>query len=368
MTQSSKSIPFLNLKLQNNEIRDQVQQAISKVINSGWYILGPEVEAFEEEFAEYCGVKYCIGVGSGMDSLHLILRGYGIGKDDEVIVPVNTCIATILAISYSGATPVFVEPDERTYNIGPALIEGVITEKTKAILAVHLYGQPADMNPIMDTAGKYNLKVIEDAAQSQGAVYRGKKAGNLGDAAGFSFYPTKNLGALGDAGCITTNDKNLADYVRSLRNYGSKDRYYNVYKGLNSRLDEVQAAILRVKLKYLDSQNFERRRMASIYINGLQDMDLVLPFVPDFAEPVWHLFVVRSRERSKLQTKLNNAGIGTLVHYPVPPHLQDAYKDLALGRGTFPLSERMADEIISLPLWIGLTQEDVQYIVDVIKS
>ncbi|MFH1616610.1 MAG: DegT/DnrJ/EryC1/StrS family aminotransferase [Planctomycetota bacterium] len=365
---SGKNIPFLDLRPQHNEVRDEVLLAIKGVIDSGWYILGPQVEAFEKEFAEYCGVKYCVGVGNGLDALHMILRGYEIGKGDEVIVPANTYIATVLAVNYAGATPVFVEPDERTYNINPALIEKAVTPRTKAILCVHLYGQAADMDPIATIAAKYRLKIIEDAAQAHGAVYKGQKAGSLGDAAGFSFYPGKNLGALGDGGCVTTNDSGLAEQIRSLRNYGSVKKYYNTYKGFNTRLDEMQAAVLRVKLRHLDKWNSERRRIAGIYVDGLKNSKLIIPFVPDFTEPVWHLFVIRSPDRDKIQSRLNDAGIGTLIHYPIPPHLQEAYKDMALAEGAFPITEKIANEVLSLPIWIGLAENDVGYILDVINS
>lgn len=354
------------MRPQHDQIRQQIEAAITRVIDSSWYILGREVEMFENQFADYCNVKHCIGVGNGLDALHMILRGYDIGSGDEVIVPANTYIATVLAINYSGATPVFVEPDERTYNINPALIEKAITPKTKAILCVHLYGQPADMEPIVAIAAKYNLKVIEDAAQAHGAMYKMEKVGNLGDAAGFSFYPSKNLGALGDGGCVTTNDATLAERIKSLRNYGSVKKAYNAYKGFNTRLDEIQAAVLRVKLDYLDMWNLERRKIAMFYLEGLKNTNLTLPFVPDFTEPVWHLFVIRSLNRDKIQLKLNSANIGTLIHYPLPPHLQEAYKDMNLTKGSFPITENIANQILSLPIWVGLAEDELRQIVDII--
>src|SRR5208337_4356753 len=287
-------------------------------MRSAWYVLGREVEAFEREFAEYCGVEHCVGVGNGLEALHLTLRAYGIGKNDEVIVPSNTYIATWLAVSYAGATPVPVEPDAKTFNLDPARVEAAITPRTKAIMPVHLYGQPADMDPIMSIARKHRLKVIEDNAQAQGARYRGRRTGALGDAAGNSFYPGKKLGAFGDAGAVTTNDAALADHIRTLRNYGSKKKYYNECKGYNSRLDELQAALLKVKLAKLDEWNDRRRVVAMRYQAKLGDRPgLMLPFAPSWAQPVWHLFVVRLRERDRLQEKLTQSGIGTLIHYPV---------------------------------------------------
>lgn len=366
MAKSLKNIPFLNFKPQHDQLRQQIREAIGRVIDSNWYILGKEVEMFEKEFAGYCNVKYCVGVGNGLDALHMILRGYDIGNGDEVIVPANTYIATVLAVNYAGATPVFVEPDEQTYNINPALIEKSITSKTKAILCVHLYGQPADMDPIVSIASKYNLKVIEDAAQAHGAIYKDRKIGSIGDATGFSFYPSKNLGAFGDGGCVTTNDAELAERIRSLRNYGSVKKYYNIYKGFNTRLDEIQAAILRVKLSYLDKWNLERRRIAMTYIEKLKGVDLLLPFVPDFVEPVWHLFVIRSPNRDRIQLELSNAGISTLIHYPIPPHLQKAYEDMGLIKGIFPITEKIANEVLSLPMWVGLTKNELHYIADTV--
>ena len=295
-------IPFLDIKASYLELKEGFDAAYQRVMDSGWYIQGEELKAFETEFAEYCGVKHCIGVGNGLDALHLILRAMDIGEGDEVIVPANTFIATWLAVTYAGATPVPVEPDERTYNIAPSKIEAAITKRTKAIMPVHLYGQPADMDPIVEIAARYNLKVIEDAAQAHGAKYKGRHTGGLGDAAGFSFYPGKNLGAFGDGGTVTTNDAELAKKVRMLGNYGSSVKYKNDIKGFNSRLDELQAAFLRVKLKKLAEWNKRRKVIANCYLNELEGVkDIILPYVPDWADPVWHLFVVHTKERYKLQ-------------------------------------------------------------------
>lgn len=351
-------IPFLDLKSPYIELKEELDGAYQRVMNSGWYILGNEVEAFETEFADYCGSKYCIGVGNGLEALHLILRAMEIGAGDEVIVPSNTYIATWLAVSYAGATPVPVEPDARTYNIDPMLIEAAITPRTKAILAVHLYGQPADMDAINKIANEHGLKVIEDSAQAHGAKYKGVRTGTLGDAAGFSFYPGKNLGAIGDGGAVTTSDKILADRIRVLRNYGSEVKYHNEVKGYNSRLDELQAAFLRVKLKYLDGWNARRTMLAGLYSNKFAGSNLVLPFVPDWADPVWHLYVVLTAERDAVQKKLGDAGIGTMIHYPIPPHLQPAYKELNFSVGSFPIAERVSRKLLSLPIGPHLSLED----------
>jgi dTDP-4-amino-4,6-dideoxygalactose transaminase len=362
-------VPFLDLKATYLELKDEFDAAYHCVMESGWYILGEEVEAFEQEFADYCGVKYCIGVGNGLEALHLILRGYGIGEGDEVIVPSNTYIATWLAVSYAGAIPVPVEPDIKTYNIDPNLIEAAITKKTKAILPVHLYGQPADMDAINNIAEKYNLKVVEDAAQAHGAKYKGKRTGNLGDAAGFSFYPGKNLGAYGDAGAVTTNDDNLAEQIKLLRNYGSKIKYYNEVKGFNSRLDPLQAAFLRVKLKYLDEWNNRRTQIAMYYLESLSKVsELVLPFVPEWAEPVWHLFVIRHLKRDKLQKFMLEMGIGTMVHYPIPPHLQKAYENINYRIGDFPVSEILCNEQLSIPLYPQMKSSAVEVVKNTIHE
>jgi dTDP-4-amino-4,6-dideoxygalactose transaminase len=361
-------IPFLDLNAPHQELRRELEQTFSDVLDSGWFVQGGQLDTFEAEYASYCDVKHCIGVGNGLDALHLILRAYNIGEGDEVIVPSNTYIATWLAASYAGAIPVPVEPDERTYNINPALIEKAITPKTKAIIAVHLYGQPADMDAINAIAGKYNLKVIEDAAQSQGARYKSKRAGGLGDAAGHSFYPGKNLGALGDGGAITTDDDELADKLRVLRNYGSRIKYFNEVKGFNSRLDEMQAAFLRVKLRKLDDWNERRKKIAAYYFDGLRNLDLVMPFVPVWADPVWHLFVVRNREREYLQSHLSAAGIATVIHYPIPPHLQSAYYELGYKEGAFPISEMMSEQVLSLPIGPHLEINQAQQVINGINS
>ena len=344
-------VPFLDFVGPYEELKPELDAAFGRFMRSAWYILGKEVEAFEQEFANYCGSKYCIGVGNGLEALHLILRAYGIGKGDEVIVPSNTYIATWLAVSYADAKPVPVEPDPQTFNLAPARIEAAITPHTKAIMPVHLYGQPADMDPLNAIAKKHGLKVIEDNAQAQGARYKGRRTGSLGDSAGHSFYPGKNLGAFGDAGAVTTDDAALADKVRTLRNYGSKKKYYNEVKGYNSRLDEMQAALLRVKLKKLDEWNARRSVIARRFLTAMPGTpNLTLPFVPTWAEPVWHLFVVRHPKRDAFQQRLNEAGIGTLIHYPVPPHLSGAYADAGFKRGDFPLAEQLAETVLSLPM------------------
>jgi len=357
-------IPFLDLKNINLAGVDELTAAFNRVIQSGSYILGIEVRAFEEEFAAYCGVAHCVGVGNCLDGLHLILRAYGIGAGDEVIVPSNTYIATWLAVSYAGATPVPVEPVLNTYNIDPDLIEAKITRNTKAIMAVHLYGQTADMDGINAIASRHGLKVIEDAAQSHGATYRRRRAGSLGDAAAFSFYPGKNLGALGDAGAVTTDDAELAEQIRLLRNYGSRVKYHNEVKGFNSRLDELQAAFLREKLKVLDAQNAERCAVARQYLHALERVPgITLPVVPDWAEAVWHLFVIRHPHRDRLIEQLSARGIGSLIHYPMPPHLQPAYTDLGLQAGALPISEKVHQEVVSLPMWPGMSQSHVDAVV-----
>lgn len=364
-----RKIPFLDMKSPYRELKDELDRVYQRVMDSGWYILGEEVEAFEREFADYCNVKYCVGVGNGLEALHLILRAYEIGEGDEVIVPSNTYIATWLAVSYAGAQPVPVEPGPRTYNLDPERVESVITPRTRAILPVHLYGLPADMDPLMELADKYELKVIEDAAQAQGVRYKERISGALGHAAGFSFYPGKNLGALGDAGAITTNNEKLAERVRILRNYGSKVKYYNDAKGYNSRLDEMQAAFLRVKLPHLDEWNKRRSSIAAVYLESLGDIpDLTLPYVPDWALPIWHIFPIRHPKRDDLQKCLKSKGVDTLIHYPVPPHLSGAYADLGMQQGTFPIAEAIASTELSLPMGPHLNVEDAKYIVDLIHE
>jgi dTDP-4-amino-4,6-dideoxygalactose transaminase len=352
-------VSFLDLKAPYLELKEELDAAYLRVMQSGWYVLGHEVRAFEEEFAAYCGAEHCVGVGNGLDALHLILRAYGIGSGDEVIVPANTYIATWLAVSHVGARPVPVEPDECTYNINPELVEVAVTPRTRAIIAVHLYGQAAKMEPINRIAAKYGLRVVEDAAQAHGARYKGSRVGTLGDAAGFSFYPTKNLGCLGDGGAVVTNDAELADRVRILRNYGSQMKYYNEVKGFNSRLDELQAALLRVKLAKLDEWNARRRTVASHYLTALDHIpSLTLPVIPDWAEPVWHLFVVQHPQRDALQRHLVQEGVSTLTHYPIPPHLSEAYAGEGWGTGNFPVTETMAREVLSLPIGPHLPSKD----------
>ena len=361
-------ISFLDLKAVNEQYITEIEKVLHKVIKSGWYILGTEVDLFEKEFAEYCGTDHCIGVANGLDALTIILKAYGIGEGDEVIVPSNTYIASVLSVSANGADPILVEPDIASYNIDPKKIEEKITSRTKAILAVHLYGQSADMNAINQIAEKYNLKVIEDAAQAHGATYTGKRTGNLGNAAGFSFYPGKNLGALGDAGAITTNDGQLAEKIRALRNYGSHVKYENLYKGVNSRLDEIQAAILRIKLKELDRENERRREIATYYLNHINNSKIILPKIvnQDLSSHVWHLFVVRTKEREKLQSYLREKGIQTLIHYPVPPHKQQAYKEWS--NLSYPISEQIHNEELSLPISPVQSIETTRKIVEVINS
>jgi dTDP-4-amino-4,6-dideoxygalactose transaminase len=363
------NVPFLDVKAAYRELQSALDAAYRRVMESGWYILGEEVEAFEDEFAAYCGVKHCIGVGDGLDALVLILRALGITSGDEVIVPANTYIATWLAVSHVGANPVPVEPTLKTCNLDPERIESVITPQTRAIIAVHLYGQPAEMQSILEVGRRHGLKVIEDAAQAHGACYQGKRAGQLADAAGFSFYPGKNLGAFGDGGAVVTDDDSLADRLRVLRNYGSRKKYYNEVKGFNSRLDSLQAAFLRVKLKNLDEWNQRRRKLASCYFEQLEDTpELTLPGVAKDAEPVWHIFVVRHPQRDALQKHLHGRGVGTLVHYPVPPHLSAAYTDCGGRRGDFPITEQLADTVLSIPMGPHVGTEAMMLVIDAVKT
>jgi dTDP-4-amino-4,6-dideoxygalactose transaminase len=344
-------VPFQDFHRPYAELKEELDAAYLRFMESGWYILGREVEAFEAEYAAYCGVKHCVGVGNCLDAMHLILRAWGIGPGDEVIVPSNTYIATWLAVSHAGATPVPVEPDSPTFNLDPERIAAAITPRTKAIVPVHLYGQTADMDPIMEIAERHGIRVMEDAAQAQGATYRGRRSGSLGHAAGHSFYPTKNLGALGDGGAITTDDDELADKVRVLRNYGSRIRYQNEVMGYNSRLDELQAAFLRVKLRHLDEWNERRQRLALRYLGGLRNVDdLILPLVPEWSDPVWHLFVIRHQRRDELQKHLTESGIGTLIHYPVPPHRSAAYAAGYPCPSGYPEAGKLADTVLSLPM------------------
>lgn len=362
-------ISFLDLKSPHLELWSDIKAAVERVMASGWYILGPEVEKFESEYAAYSGARYAVGVGNGLDALQLALRAMDVGPGDEVIVPSNTYIATWLAVSQCGATPVPVEPVEETYNLDPARVDDALTSRTKVILPVHLYGQPADVDEIADLAKRRNLRVLWDGAQAHGASYKRRSIGSFGDAVAWSFYPGKNLGALGDGGAVTTDDENLADKIRSLRNYGSRVKYHNDVLGYNSRLDEMQAAVLRVKLGFLDQWNNLRRRVAQEYLYGLAGAPrVVLPAVPHWADPVWHLFVIRHPERDDLQRRLEQAGVATMIHYPVPPHRQPAYAHLGFEDGRFPISERIHKEVLSLPMWPQMKQCEIDMVIDVVTD
>jgi dTDP-4-amino-4,6-dideoxygalactose transaminase len=361
-------IPFLDLGAAYRELQSEIDAAVARSLASGYYIGGPELELFESEFADYCGTANAVGVANGLDALHLALRALGVNAGDEVIVPSNTYIATWLAVSHCGAIPVPVEPDPSTYNIDPDLIERAITSRTKVILPVHLYGQPANLDPILEIAHRRGLRVLEDGAQAHGARYKGQRIGGHGDIVAWSFYPGKNLGAMGDGGAITTNDSQLAERIRVLRNYGSRVKYVNEELGYNSRLDPLQAAILRVKLAHLDNWNDRRKVIAARYLDELGESDLALPYVPEWADPVWHLFVVRHQRRNTIQEQLTEAGIGTLIHYPVPPHLQQAYADMGLDSGSLPISEAIHREVLSLPIGPHLQGQQVDQIVSSLKS
>jgi dTDP-4-amino-4,6-dideoxygalactose transaminase len=350
------------------ELRGEIDAAVSRVLASGWYVLGPEVAAFEQEFARYCEAEHCVGVGNGLDALNLALRALGVGSGDEVIVSTNTYIATWLAVTMTGATPVPVEPDPETFNLDPARIEAAMTERTRVILPTHLYGQPADLDSILAIARRHGVRVVEDGAQAHGARYKGRRVGGHGDAVTWSFYPSKNLGALGDGGAVTTNDPVLAERLRMLSNYGSPQKYVHEVKGYNSRLDPIHAAVLRIKLRHLDAWNARRAAVARRYFEALSNSAVVLPFVPDWAEPVWHLFVVQSGARNDLQAFLGGRDIQTLIHYPIPPHLQTAYSELKLGLGTFPIAERMAGEILSLPIGPHLSLDDVNRVAEAVRQ
>lgn len=360
-------VPFVSFKPLEAELDADLRGAFERVYERSWYIRGEEDEAFQRAFADYCGSDFCVGCGTGLDALFLSLKAMGVGEGDEVIVPSNTYIATALAVSYVGATPVFVEPDIRTYNIDPARIEAAITEKTKCILPVHLYGQPADMDPIMALAQKYDLLVLEDAAQAHGARYKGRRVGSFGNAGAFSFYPGKNLGALGDGGAVTTSSAALAERVTHLGNYGSDRKYHNIYKGNNSRLDELQAAFLLAKLPHLDCMNAERARLAERYLAKIRNPKVVLPEVLEGTIPVWHIFAIRCEERDALREALAAQGIGTLMHYPTPIHLQDAYADLGLAEGAFPIAEEISRTELSLPMYYGLTDEQIDYVAEAVN-
>ncbi len=405
----SVQVPFVSFRPMEQELNTELREAFDRVLTNSWYILGKEDTAFEEAFARFVGTDHCIGCGNGLDALILSLKALGIGEGDEVIVQSNTYIATVLAITYVGATPVLVEPDIRTYNIDPSLIEKAITPKTKAIMPVHLYGQPCDMDPIMEIARKYDLKVVEDCAQAHGAVYlsasdraagawkkedgdfsSGRRVGTFGDSAGFSFYPGKNLGALGDSGAVTTSNNELADRIRALANYGSDYKYHFIYKGQNSRLDELQAAFLAAKLPELDRMNAERRRIAADYMEGITNPDIILPYVPDYAVPVWHIFAIRTGRRDELADYLRERGIGTMMHYPIPIHMQECYSEAARVRaghdyaampgcenlhdnlpyreGDLPLAEEISRTELSLPMYYGMTDEQVAHVIEGVNS
>lgn len=359
-------IKFLDLCKINELYRNGIDQAIKRVLDSGWYLLGKEVENFEVNFANYCGAKHAIGVANGLDALNLIIKAYGFGADDEIIVPANTYIASILAISMNNCTPILVEPDLDTFNINPDLIEQKISPKTKAIMVVHLYGQAAPMEKIWELAKKYNLKVIEDSAQAHGAIYQGKRTGNLGDASGFSFYPGKNLGCLGDGGAITTNDDELATKLLALRNYGSYKKYEHLYKGFNSRLDEIQAAVLNIKLKGLDRDNTIRKEIAQYYLENIKNSLIALPKVKSKDEHVFHLFVVRVKTRAEFQQYLSDNGIQSLIHYPIAPHKQKSYQEW--NELSYPITEQIHNEVVSLPISPVMVKHDIQKIVDVINA
>lgn len=350
------------------ELHNDLRGAFDRVFKRSWYIEGTEDEAFEKAFAEYCGAEHCVGVGNGLDALTLALRALGVGAGDEVIVPSNTYIATALAVTYVGAKPVFAEPDIRSFNIDPALIEAAITPKTKAIMPVHLYGQACVMDPIMEIARRHGLYVVEDCAQAHGATYKGRKVGTFGDAAGFSFYPGKNLGALGDAGAVVTNDRVLADKVRALGNYGSDYKYHHIYLGGNSRLDELQAAFLSAKLPHLDRMNAERGRIAGMYMEGIRTQKVAVPWVAEDCAPVWHIFAVRCAERDALEKHLKEKGIATNKHYPIPIHMQECYRDLGIPRGALPVAEEISRTELSIPLYYGMTDEEVRYVIDAINE
>lgn len=363
-----RKIDFLDLKSINLSHRAELVAAFERVLDSGWYITGERLAEFEAEFAAYCGVRHCIGVSNGLDALVLTLKAWGIGPGDEVIVPANTFIATWLAVTYAGATPVPVEPVAATYNMDPARLEAAISPRTRAVIPVHLYGQPAEMDPINAIAARHGLKVLEDAAQAHGAHYRQRRAGALGHAAAFSFYPGKNLGALGDGGAITTNDDVLAQELRTLRNYGSRIKYVHELKGMNARLDELQAALLQVKLRHLDADNARRAAIAARYTAGIRSAHVSTPQVPEWARPVWHLYVVRTARREALQRHLSGAGIATMIHYPIPPYLQGAYPEYKHLAPTLPLATRLHDEVLSLPISPVMPDADVAAVIDAINA
>ncbi|MCL4250840.1 MAG: DegT/DnrJ/EryC1/StrS family aminotransferase [Anaerolineae bacterium] len=361
-------VPFVDLKPDHREIENEIMEAVRKIILQTNFILGEDVKLFEADFAEFCGRKYAIGVDNGLAALKIALRAYDIGEGHEVIVPANTFVATAAAVTFAGARPVLVDIKPDTYNIDVDKIEAAITERTRAIMPVHLYGIPVDMDPLMEIASKHNLVVIEDTAQGHGAYYKGRRAGSFGHAAGFSFYPTKNLGAAGDAGAIVTDDEEIANRCRWLRNVGSKEKYLHDFEPYNHRLDTIQAAILKIKLPHLDQWSEQRRQAANLYDELLANSDVVTPIVPAETVPVWHLYVVRSRHRADLQKHLSERGIGTAIHYPIPIHLQPFYADLGYARGEFPVTEAYSEEILSLPMYPAISEAEIREVVDAIKS
>ena len=361
-------VPFVSFLPMEKELNDDLRGAFDRVFKRSWYIDGIEDEMFEKLFAKFCNVNYCVGVGNGLDALILSLKALGITNGDEVIVPSNTYIATALAVTYVGAKVVFVEPDIKTFNIDINKIESAITNKTKVIIPVHLYGQPCEMESILKIAKKYNLFVIEDCAQAHGAKYKGKNIGSFGDLAAFSFYPGKNLGALGDAGAVVTNNKELADKVRALGNYGSDYKYHHIYKGNNSRLDELQAAFLSTKIPHLERMNIERIRIANMYIEGIKNKEIILPYISNNVTHVWHIFGIRCKRRMELEKFLNDRGISTNKHYPIPMHLQECYKDLNYKIGDFPIAEEISETQLSIPMYYGMTDEQIKYVIDTINE
>lgn len=364
----NRTIPFVSFLPMEHELDRELRKAFERVYTHSWYIDGDEDRAFERAFADYCNVKYCVGVGNGLDALMLALKAINVKEGDEVLVPSNTYIATALAVTYVGAAPVFVEPELRTFNMDASKIAQAITEKTRAIIPVHLYGQSCNMDPIMEIAHNCGLYVIEDCAQAHGATYKGKKVGSFGDAAGFSFYPGKNLGAFGDAGAVVTNNEALAEKIRALSNYGSDYKYHHIYKGHNSRLDEMQAAFLGAKLPHLDRMNEERRRIAQKYLEGINNPKIDLPYIREDCIPVWHIFGIRCKNRDELELYLKDKGIATNKHYPISIHLQECYKDLGFKEGDYPIAEEISATELSLPMYYGLTDEEVHYIIDAINE
>jgi Predicted pyridoxal phosphate-dependent enzyme apparently involved in regulation of cell wall biogenesis len=362
------NVPFVSLVPMEKELDQELRKAFERVYKRSWYIGGKEDKEFEKAFANYCNVKHCVGTGNGLDALMLALKALDIKEGDEVIIPSNTYIATALAVTYVGAIPVFSEPDIRTFNMDPNRIEEKITKKTKAIIPVHLYGQPCEMDAIVRIVKKYNLYLIEDCAQAHGAIYKGRKVGSFGEVSGFSFYPGKNLGALGDGGAIISEYKEIADKVRALGNYGSDYKYHHIYKGYNSRLDEMQAAFLVVKLQWLDKMNERRRRIANHYLSEIHNDNVILPYVIDESIPVWHIFGIRCKKRDELESYLREKGIATKKHYPIPIHMQECYKDLNIRQGELPIAEEISATELSLPMYYGMTDEEIQYVINNINN